>query len=362
METQGSDVRKFYLTLFSENEQQDTRALPSEPGVRHPRVICDGCEKGVFGFRYKCVQCADYDLCMDCEARALHPEHCMLRIPVPMLWKSQYTRRLARQINRINKTQTFYDPSENANECPYKSTRCEPRTRQFGNSPSWMDLVSAYVKDWTDVANNGSAKKETEKPQQSQPQYQGQSQTQPKSTEAPKTPKERESNPHSRKNSDSHIEFLKNIGEHIAQFLDPLGIDVNVQVKNDKAQSTSAGTNTSIPASTSAAATTFTPKKDEPTQSAEKIQKNAFKFPEGESVTKADYNVALDAIANLTTSYENVVEKSNPETEGWTLLNENDSPPSTSHSTPVSSRAGSIAAEVNFSEKVRFRTSKRSFL
>ncbi|XP_033213443.1 sequestosome-1 [Belonocnema kinseyi] len=360
LETQGSEVRKFYLTLYSEYEQQGTQASASEPGVRHTGVTCDGCEKGVYGFRYKCIQCADYDLCMGCEAQSLHPEHCMLRIPVPMQWKNHYTRRLARHMNRISKTQSFYSPSANVKECPYQGTRCEPRSRQFGDSPSWMDLVATYVKDWTDVANGGCPMKETQQPQQSQPQpqSQGQSQEQPTSAaEAPKVSKERESNAHSRKNSqsDSHIEFLKNIGEHIAQFLDPLGIDVNVQVKNDKAQNTTSGTNTPTFASTSAASvSTSTPKPEAPTQSAEKIQEKTVKFPEEENLTKADDSVASGATAILNSSNESSnLEKSSHDTEGWTLLNENDSPPSTSRSSPVPSRAASVAADFTSTEATK---------
>lgn len=354
LETQGSEVRKFYLTVYSDYEQQGTQASTSEPGARHPGVTCDGCEKGVYGFRYKCIQCADYDLCMGCEAQSLHPEHCMLRIPVPMQWKNHYTRRLARHMNRINKTQSFYSPTANAKECPYQGTRCEPRSRQFGDSPSWMDLVATYVKDWTDVANSGCPMKETQQPQQSQPQSQGQSQEQPKSAEAPKAPKEHESNAHSRKNSqsDSHIEFLKNIGEHIAQFLDPLGIDVNVQVKNDKAQNTTSGTNTPTFASTSAAAASASTPKAEATQSAEKVQEKTVKFPE-ENLTKADDSVASGATTILNDTV--LSEKSTPETEGWTLLNESDSPPSTSRSSPVPSRAASVSADFTPTLTVRIR-------
>merc|ERR1712038_676115 len=37
----------------------------------------------VQGPRYKCLTCPDYDLCGSCEARGLHVQHKMIRLPVP---------------------------------------------------------------------------------------------------------------------------------------------------------------------------------------------------------------------------------------------------------------------------------------
>ena len=52
-------------------------------GVLHKGVVCDGCEKEVRGLRYKCVECADYDLCMKCEQEGKHNQHEMLRMCTP---------------------------------------------------------------------------------------------------------------------------------------------------------------------------------------------------------------------------------------------------------------------------------------
>ncbi len=56
---------------------------PSQPGVFHPHVICDGCRGPVYGNRYKCLVCNDYDLCSSCEAKGLHTEHNMVTIDSP---------------------------------------------------------------------------------------------------------------------------------------------------------------------------------------------------------------------------------------------------------------------------------------
>lgn len=46
-----------------------------------PRVICDVCNQLISGFRYKCVQCPDYDLCAGCEHQGHHSDHLMIRVP-----------------------------------------------------------------------------------------------------------------------------------------------------------------------------------------------------------------------------------------------------------------------------------------
>lgn len=53
--------------------------------VHHPNVVCDGCNGPVVGFRYICSECIEFDLCMSCEAKMIHRDHAMFRIPVPIL-------------------------------------------------------------------------------------------------------------------------------------------------------------------------------------------------------------------------------------------------------------------------------------
>jgi len=50
---------------------------------QHPGVVCDVCDKGIFGTRFKCLSCPDYDLCSGCECKGFHSEHEMLRIRTP---------------------------------------------------------------------------------------------------------------------------------------------------------------------------------------------------------------------------------------------------------------------------------------
>lgn len=67
--------------------------------VLHPNVICDGCDSEIVGYRYKCIECPDYDLCMKCEPK-MHNHHLMIRITDPndaeICYKSKLSKRFLR--------------------------------------------------------------------------------------------------------------------------------------------------------------------------------------------------------------------------------------------------------------------------
>lgn len=50
----------------------------------HVGVTCDGCNCAIRGYRYKCIECPDYDLCFSCEMKKIHGDHMMLRIVKPL--------------------------------------------------------------------------------------------------------------------------------------------------------------------------------------------------------------------------------------------------------------------------------------
>ncbi|EDW77753.2 uncharacterized protein Dwil_GK24381 [Drosophila willistoni] len=59
----------------------DTSDDPSN-FIIHDKVECDICGLSpLVGFRYKCIQCPNFDLCQGCEASHKHPEHMMVRMP-----------------------------------------------------------------------------------------------------------------------------------------------------------------------------------------------------------------------------------------------------------------------------------------
>lgn len=90
----GGNLKTLYVTILEKNSEpmfvlEDDDGpeivfdeIPKNEGGHHgftPRVICDGCNAAITGFRYKCLQCPDFDLCSTCEHKGMHSEHIMMR-------------------------------------------------------------------------------------------------------------------------------------------------------------------------------------------------------------------------------------------------------------------------------------------
>ena len=50
---------------------------------RHLGVTCDACEGPIYGTRFKCIVCPDYDLCYECKRNGCHMEHKMTTVRGP---------------------------------------------------------------------------------------------------------------------------------------------------------------------------------------------------------------------------------------------------------------------------------------
>jgi len=73
MTTMKGPVYKLFIKTGNKREE-------GVPSLLHPGVLCDGCDGAVVGYRYKCLTCPDYDLCVVCEKEGKHPHHVMIRI------------------------------------------------------------------------------------------------------------------------------------------------------------------------------------------------------------------------------------------------------------------------------------------
>lgn len=70
--------------LEMQEESMPEGGVDEQAGPVH-YIFCDGCKNGtnIVGVRWKCLECADYDLCDKCHSTGAHDEHEMLRIEHP---------------------------------------------------------------------------------------------------------------------------------------------------------------------------------------------------------------------------------------------------------------------------------------
>ncbi|GBP13174.1 Sequestosome-1 [Eumeta japonica] len=119
----------------------------------HVGVTCDGCEQPIIGYRYKCTQCPDFDLCSSCEAAGLHPDHCMVRVPHPNMTRHALKAALKRS-RQFLKTYMMTD------ECPYKRIKHDKmganKHHRTDRRPrtSWLDTFATYMNEFANLAGD----------------------------------------------------------------------------------------------------------------------------------------------------------------------------------------------------------------
>nr|XP_056721477.1 sequestosome-1 [Euleptes europaea] len=161
------------------HRQSCSQERPSN--VVHPNVVCDGCDGPVVGARFKCSVCPDYDLCSTCEGKGTHKEHNMIMFQSPLLNPLEWLPR-GRWHRRMRHGVPFPWMQGWGHSCP---GRCQ-------NPGQAQDDTSNTVPDATPEQGEAS----------------------------------------SNQSQDPNVTFLKNVGESVAAFLSPLGIDVDIDVEH----------------------------------------------------------------------------------------------------------------------------------
>ncbi|CAB3409960.1 unnamed protein product [Caenorhabditis bovis] len=98
-------------------------------------AICDICNKDIVGHRFKCLVCADYDLCQCCERQGKHAEHAMMRMVSKNTLIPEKIK-IAAQMSRDNKQPTaskskskignvFFDPIAMENKFQFLTKECQ---------------------------------------------------------------------------------------------------------------------------------------------------------------------------------------------------------------------------------------------
>ncbi|NXC87493.1 SQSTM protein, partial [Cercotrichas coryphoeus] len=172
-------VFRVYIKEKKECKREHRSQCSQEPprNMVHPNVICDGCEGPVVGTRFKCSVCPDYDLCSTCEGKGIHKEHNMVMFQSPLLNPFEWLPR-GRWLRKM----------------------------RHGVPPfPWMHCWG-YPGPAAPCQNSEQAEA---------------------STAAPSAPAAEGNQP-----QDPNVTFLKNVGESVAAFLSPLGIEVDIDVEH----------------------------------------------------------------------------------------------------------------------------------
>lgn len=176
----------------------------------HPGVVCDGCEKDIFGIRYKCMMCPDYDLCRDCREKGIHPEHTFIPITKP-----------ARRCMFPGKHRGFHGHGwkHRFNHYHQHHHQQQQQEQQQNGQAAGSACGSRHHNPLQDTLNNFLPFIANSIPIVNDP------------------------------------EQLKSVGEYLKQFFDPFGIDVSYYVDNiNNMRSTGASTSTTQDATTASAA------------------------------------------------------------------------------------------------------------
>ncbi|CAH4030961.1 unnamed protein product [Pieris brassicae] len=171
----SDDLKKLYVYCKDPEEQQNECDIvitavadnaQSSSNIMHNGVVCDGCNSPVTGFRYNCTYCDDYDLCSKCEAAGMHPEHCMVRVPVPSLprpmikaavKRSRYFLKSLRTVEEQCKKQRHEGEKHRENSHGHghgHGHRRQGRDDHRRKHISWLDTFASYLNEFSNLAGD----------------------------------------------------------------------------------------------------------------------------------------------------------------------------------------------------------------
>jgi len=197
-------VYKLNIIVKEERKRKTSRDESTDSNMVHPGVICDGCDKAMVGFRYKCMICPDFDLCGLCERMGKHPNHNMVRISKPQVISPH------RLFRKLHKMQQKAEKRERSRQKEESGVRAGDDATQEAHTkdeePAGCTNQSAAAAAATKVAEEVFA--------------------------AAGVPKCK---------SEEYLDFMNKVGEFVTAVLDPLGIDVKVDVETRHGEETKKG-------------------------------------------------------------------------------------------------------------------------
>lgn len=131
--------KRFNVKLVSSKQsssKKDNKAV-------HLGICCDGCDGDIIGFRYKCIQCDDYDLCAQCEKKHVHSHHYMIRMPQPIQW--HHSRSLIHHLRKILKKNGVHSNKKHA------SNENTSHSGIHSSISPWLENYAPYLNNIIDA-------------------------------------------------------------------------------------------------------------------------------------------------------------------------------------------------------------------
>lgn len=235
MEALKSISDGIFRVYIVEKKTHRSEMQPSvdQASLLHQGVTCDGCNGEVRGIRYKCTVCPDYDLCSQCKSTGLHGEHEMMAIERPQWPFCHFGMYFpgAPMSSAAPPMPPFAGPVPQAPPMPPFSGPMAPPPPPpaYGCAPPYPEPgtqgpAEAYCasrkawKRWYKEACGYKHKKEKKEHKEKDERKEG------KSSSSSSSESEGGNSPTG--------EYLRNVGHSVAAMLDPLGIDVEVDVEH----------------------------------------------------------------------------------------------------------------------------------
>lgn len=225
----------FRIFIFEKAPAATPSAQPpsSTAGLLHFGVTCDGCEGPVYGIRYKCVVCPDYDLCSNCKGLGLHSEHEMRTINTPVI-----PHHLFGHFNP-NGGPGFAPPQPPPYvfcQPPPPPPACNPGQAfpEHPFDPEEMRQQRRAWKRWYKEMYGSDHKRRMKKEKKAMKQMKKAEKKNEKEMKEPGADSKSSDSSSSESEAEASpgSEFLKTVGNSVAAMLDPLGIDVQVDVES----------------------------------------------------------------------------------------------------------------------------------
>ena len=187
-------------------------------GPHHVGVVCDGCGSEIYGVRYKCLVCPDFDLCSACERKGEHVEHNMVSIRDPLNYSPWGAR-------------PFGGPWRGR-----RGHHCRGRGRHGGPWAHPFFLQNLFGGLWGAPGGPPCG----QQPGEEKTRGEGKSEEMDMEQQTPGEP----SGEQTQLGREQQQSYLQDIGQAVSNFLRPFGVKVDVDVVEGQAKKSEAATNT----------------------------------------------------------------------------------------------------------------------